>query len=205
MRFEGIVKSWNDERAFGFIEPLHGGQEIFIHITALPPRSGRPPLNQRISFEVERNRDGKKRAARAQLIRAPVATPVRPRRGTAGWGGASLFAVPAFVAMYLVIAIVWRMPYAVAVAYVTLSILCFAVYAADKSAARSGGWRTREDTLLVMGLLGGWPGALLAQQLLRHKSAKASFRAAFWATVVINVLAFLALSSPKLGAWSLVR
>lgn len=107
--------------------------------------------------------------------------------------------------MYLVIAIVWRMPYAVAVAYVTLSILCFAVYAADKSAARSGGWRTREDTLLVMGLLGGWPGALLAQQLLRHKSAKASFRAAFWATVVINVLAFLALSSPKLGAWSLVR
>jgi hypothetical protein len=37
MRFEGSVKSWNDERGFGFIEPLQGGQEIFLPITAFPP------------------------------------------------------------------------------------------------------------------------------------------------------------------------
>ncbi|MCB2039416.1 MAG: cold shock domain-containing protein, partial [Rhodoferax sp.] len=43
MRFEGVVKTWNEERAFGFITPAQGGQDVFVHITAFPPRSGRPP------------------------------------------------------------------------------------------------------------------------------------------------------------------
>ncbi len=51
-------------------------------------------------------------------------------------------------------------------------------------------WRIPESTLLLAGLLGGWPGALLAQHLLRHKSSKPSFLAEFWATVALNVLAF---------------
>jgi hypothetical protein len=34
--------------------------------------------------------------------------------------------------------------------------------------------------------MGGWPGALVAQETLRHKSKKASFRIVFWATVLIN-------------------
>ena len=204
MRFNGTVKTWNEERAFGFIEPEQGGQEIFLHITAFPPRSGRPQLNQRVSFEVVLNRDGKKRAAKVQLVRAPKSASVLVRRGTSEWGGASLFAVPAFVALYSAVAWIWHVPKAVGMGYAALSIVCFVAYAADKSAARSGGWRTKEDTLLLIGLAGGWPGALFAQQFLRHKSVKASFRTAFWVTVVINVLAFVALSSPKLGGWNVI-
>jgi uncharacterized membrane protein YsdA (DUF1294 family) len=75
-----------------------------------------------------------------------------------------------------------------------MSLLCFLAYAKDKSAARSGGWRTKESTLLMLGLLCGWPGAVLAQQLLRHKSTKTSFQIAFWVTVVLNVAGFLVLS-----------
>lgn len=89
--------------------------------------------------------------------------------------------------------------------YLALSPLCFILYAADKSAARSGGWRTQESTLLVIGLVGGWPGAMLAQQFLRHKSVKASFRSAFWGTVILNVIAFVVLSSPQVGAWQALR
>jgi uncharacterized membrane protein YsdA (DUF1294 family) len=70
-----------------------------------------------------------------------------------------------------------------------LSVLAFAVYAWDKSAARSGAWRTEENTLHTLALLGGWPGALIAQQVLRHKSRKASFRLAFWVTVAVNCAA----------------
>ncbi len=62
------------------------------------------------------------------------------------------------------------------------------MYALDKSAARDDRRRTRESTLLLLGILGGWPGALAAQALLRHKSAKPSFRVAFWGTVVVNLL-----------------
>jgi uncharacterized membrane protein YsdA (DUF1294 family) len=57
--------------------------------------------------------------------------------------------------------------------------------------------------LLLLGLAGGWPGAVLAQQYLRHKSAKAEFRAAFWMTVGLNVAAFVALGSPEVRAWLL--
>ena len=60
----------------------------------------------------------------------------------------------------------------------------------DKSAALSGRLRTSEDTLLVVGLLGGWPGALIAQKLLRHKSRKGSFQLLFWGTVALNCLLF---------------
>jgi len=205
MRFEGVVKSWNEERAFGFIEPAQGGQDVFVHISAFQPRAQRPALNQRVSFEVELNRDGKKRAKRVTCIRAPNATSKPARRTGAAWGGASLLALPAFFILYLVVGIAWRVPNRIALAYLVLSAVCFIMYAADKSAARSGRWRTQESTLLLVGLAGGWPGALLAQQLLRHKSAKASFRSAFWGTVILNVIAFVALSTPQLGAWQVLR
>ena len=79
--------------------------------------------------------------------------------------------------------------------YAVASIACFIAYALDKSAARHGRQRTPERTLLLLGLAGGWPGALAAQSLLRHKSAKASFLAKFWCTVVLNLAALLALQA----------
>ena len=82
----------------------------------------------------------------------------------------------------------------IALLYLGASVFTFAAYARDKTAARRGDWRTRESTLHLLALAGGWPGALLAQQVLRHKSVKAGFRAVFWSTVVLNVAGFLFLS-----------
>lgn len=70
--------------------------------------------------------------------------------------------------------------------YACASVICFAAYALDKSAARAGRRRTPERTLLLLGLACGWPGALLAQRWLRHKSAKRAFQLKFWFTVVVN-------------------
>ena len=204
-RFDGVVKSWNDERAFGFIEPAQGGQEIFVHITAFPRGDQPPQRNQRVSFEIELNRDGRKRVRNARLVRPAQAPRSRPPRAGAQWGGASLFVVPAFLVLYLVVALIWRVPNMVALVYLGLSAVCYVAYAADKLAAKYGGWRTKESTLLLIGLAGGWPGALLAQQFLRHKSVKASFRTAFWITVILNVMAFVALSSPQGGAWHVLK
>jgi uncharacterized membrane protein YsdA (DUF1294 family) len=85
------------------------------------------------------------------------------------------------------------------IGYTALSLVTFSAYAIDKSAARRGVWRTSEGTLLFLGLAGGWPGALIAQQMLRHKSKKTSFRAAFWTTVLVNclVLAWLQTDSAR--------
>lgn len=83
-----------------------------------------------------------------------------------------------------------------AAVYAAASAVCFIAYAMDKAAAKAGRWRTSESTLLLLGLIGGWPGAVVAQQLLRHKSSKASFHARFLATVLLNLAAFAFLAAP---------
>ena len=67
-----------------------------------------------------------------------------------------------------------------------MSILSFLLYAKDKSAARKDEWRIPENTLQIVSLLGGWPGAIMAQQVLRHKTRKVSFQIAFWFVTVAN-------------------
>lgn len=101
-----------------------------------------------------------------------------------------------FAALYAFALTTWGLPHLVGAAYFLASALCFGVYAMDKAAARAGRWRTSENTLLLMGLACGWPGAALAQQWMRHKSSKPSFRARFWATVLLNIGAFVYLASP---------
>ena len=71
--------------------------------------------------------------------------------------------------------------------YAITSVVAYIAYGRDKAAARAGTRRTPEATLLVLGLIGGWPGALIAQERFRHKTSKLSFRVAFWITVAINV------------------
>lgn len=79
--------------------------------------------------------------------------------------------------------------------YACASLVCFAAYGLDKSAARAGRRRTPERTLLLLGLIGGWPGGVLAQQCFRHKTSKHSFQIKFWLAVAINLGALAWLSS----------
>jgi uncharacterized membrane protein YsdA (DUF1294 family) len=82
-------------------------------------------------------------------------------------------------------------PFAIAGIYAVLSLVTFISYGIDKSAARKGARRTPEAELHVLSLLGGWPGALIAQRVFRHKTRKQPFRAYFWVTVVVNCVALV--------------
>lgn len=197
MRFDGKIKSWNDERGFGFIEPTQGGQEIFVHIKAFRGLDERPRTHQRVSFQVEVGPQGKKRAINAELIRAaPASRPSTRHSSPASWGTATLFVIPAFGIVVLLGYALGQPPLWLLGVYLGASLLTFLVYALDKSAAQSGAWRISEQTLHLLALAGGWPGALLAQKMLRHKSAKQEFRSVFWGTVGLNVMAFIFLASP---------
>jgi len=81
--------------------------------------------------------------------------------------------------------------------YLGTSFITFIAYAVDKSKAQRGAWRIKENTLHMLALIGGWPGAAIAQQQLRHKSQKTQFRIVFWLTTVINIAAFSWLISPQ--------
>lgn len=196
MRFEGFIKSWNDERGFGFIEPTQGGQEIFVHIKAFSRGAGRPQISQRVSFEVVLGPQGKKRARNVEVIRPALASARARRESPTQWGTATLFAIPVFLVVYFAATLLWRPPLWFAFVYLVASVVTFTAYAFDKSSAERGAWRTPESTLHTLSIAGGWPGALLAQQFLRHKSTKAEFRAVFWRTVTMNVTAFIILCSP---------
>lgn len=73
----------------------------------------------------------------------------------------------------------WMALIAVLAVYAVMSIVTFGAYAVDKRAARRGGMRTRERTLHLLELFGGWPGALIAQRTLRHKTKDTRFRVIF--------------------------
>lgn len=72
------------------------------------------------------------------------------------------------------------------ISYGLMSCITYLVYAKDKRAARSGGRRVPERILLLLGLACGWPGALLAQRHLHHKTRKRSFQWRFWLLVLAN-------------------
>jgi uncharacterized membrane protein YsdA (DUF1294 family) len=88
----------------------------------------------------------------------------------------------------------WRVVGAVLAIYGVASVATFVVYALDKRAARRARWRVPERTLHLFELLGGWPGAMVAQKTLRHKTVDASFRLVFWIIVALHVVGWAALA-----------
>ena len=123
----------------------------------------------------------------------------RPLPAALSWG-----VLIAFVAAFAVAFVTLGLPLWLPALYALLSLLAFAAYGLDKSAARRGGQRVSEQTLLTLGILGGWPGALVAQQAFRHKTRKRSLRRAFWRTVVLNMLLLAAfLTIATLRGWDL--
>lgn len=89
----------------------------------------------------------------------------------------------------------WPSHLGVAYAGVTIvaSMVAFVIYWWDKRAAMAGRQRTPEKTLHTIAVLGGWPGAVVGQQVLRHKSQKTSFRITLGLTMLVHILIFIAI------------
>ena len=94
---------------------------------------------------------------------------------------------------------------AVLVWYLVIGLVTFFVYSKDKRAAINGNWRVPEKTLHIFSVVGGWLGALIAQDKLRHKTQKQPFRSIYWLTVAANVAAFVWTLTPSgqeiFGRW----
>lgn len=190
----GRLTQWDDAKGYGFITPDDGGARVFVHIKAFGLRPHRPFVGERLSYREGLDAQGKRRALDVRS-REPRAAPPTP---AARDGSRVLLLIPAFAAGVLATHLRWGVPNWFWGAYSAMSMATFIVYALDKRAAARGGWRVAEGTLHWLSLACGWPGALLARQLLRHKSVKPSFRRLFWLTVVVNIAAFVAIFTPLL-------
>jgi uncharacterized membrane protein YsdA (DUF1294 family)/cold shock CspA family protein len=190
-RETGTVRVWNPSRGYGFVT-RPDGSDLFLHIKAFPRDTPDPAVGEQVSYQIETQADGKLRAARAGTESQPFIPPIRPTSPIIG-----TLAILAFAAIYVLVDLTWGpIPLWVLFAYFGVSIITFGAYFLDKSAARMKRRRVAETSLILLGMFGGWPGAILAQQLFRHKTAKLSFRAVFWVSVLINVFVFVALNAP---------
>ena len=80
------------------------------------------------------------------------------------------------------------------VLYGISSSITYGLYALDKIRAQQGEWRISENTLHLLELAGGWPGALLAQEYVRHKTVKTSYQFTFWFMVGGNLVLLIGYS-----------
>lgn len=85
------------------------------------------------------------------------------------------------------------LPHPVMMWFLLANVLTLVVYGGDKMAARNAWRRVPESTLLTFGFVGGWPGAILGQQLFRHKTQKQPFKTWFVISVILNVAVLVAL------------
>ncbi len=169
MTHKGKITSWNEAKGFR-------------------NQSRRPQINQRVAYDISTDSRGRPCATNATM-----AGPPRIKRKNIPL---SLITAALFLVIIGICTVTAKIPAVFLVVYLLVSLFTFVLYAVDKSAARKGAWRIKENTLHLLSLAGGWPGALIAQTVFRHKSKKPSFRIVFLATVLINCTAFIWLAIP---------
>jgi uncharacterized membrane protein YsdA (DUF1294 family)/cold shock CspA family protein len=192
MNNKGKITSWSDDKGFGFITPSSGEKRIFAHIKAFKYQTRRPEVNRLVSYTLSKDKQGRTCAADIVMSAAPVI-----KKTNSGNGNLSVFLSGLFLFIVGACGFLGRIPFWVLALYLSMSLATYVLYAFDKSAAQTGAWRTSENTLHLLSLFCGWPGALVAQQKLRHKSKKQTFRAVFWVTVLLNCGAFAWLFTPN--------
>ena len=179
-RQQGVLADWNDDRGFGFIRPAAGGSRVFVHVSAFP-RGRRPVTGCEVTYAELRDERNRARASEVRYLGA-----VSARRAGASGIPLAIAAATLFFILLGGLLVLDELPVTLLAAYGLFSGVAFLMYGADKSAAEQGRWRTSESTLHTIALIGGWPGALVARRVFRHKTTKQPFRTVFWCTVIAN-------------------
>jgi uncharacterized membrane protein YsdA (DUF1294 family)/cold shock CspA family protein len=164
---------WNVDRGFGFVEA--DGERTFVHARDFKERFRLPCAGDRVRFVIGSDKRGRPCAKEVAFVE---------ERGRIGILSlilvAMLLILPSLAVLTLPFDGRWLAAYALAISLVT-----YFVYSDDKNRARRKAWRVPEAELHFLELIGGWPGAFLAQRRLRHKCSKRSFQVTFWMVVLL--------------------
>lgn len=195
MRLEGALKSWNAERGIGVIAPVNGGEDIHVHIKAFKDPKVAPEVGQRLSFELGVNWEGKMRARHVRVMGGGGAS--GGLRWPGAHGGLGFIVLPLFGVLLALVHWRWHLPWWIAAVYLAASLLCYGIHGLDRRAATRSRWRVSEPVLLLLGVAGGWPGAVLAHQLLPLDGIRPAYRALFWLGAVANMVGLVLLTAAQ--------
>lgn len=185
MRHTGKIATWKAREGFGFIRPDDGTREIFVHRHEFRRGPREPAIGEPVSYKISLDAQARLKAVSVRFHDEGVFRLSMPgdRLLTTGF-------VMTYVASLAALVVTSRLPGYVPLAILPLSLVAYLAYRKDKQASERNRRRVPESALQFLALLGGWPGALIAQVSLRHKSSKTRFRAVFWIVVLLNI-AFL--------------
>ena len=184
----GRLTEWNDDRGFGFITPLDGEGRIFVHVREFPRDKRRPLALDLVTYDLAHDERGRLGAVHVDYLGPTEFAPHRSneRQEPSNLSAIEIAAAGLFFVALIAVVAAGRVPRLALGLYGGMSALLFLTYGADKWAAQNHQWRTSEATLHLLALAGGWPGALIARLVFRHKTRKQPFRLIFWCTVVVN-------------------
>jgi uncharacterized membrane protein YsdA (DUF1294 family)/cold shock CspA family protein len=166
--------SWEDGKGFGWIES--NGRRIFAHIRDFERGQRRPAKGEAVTFLPGVDDQGRSCAKRIRFVRQGG------RVGFVSW-------IILLLLLPLPLLALDDLPFAAWVApswFVLISIFTYGLYVSDKNRAESGRWRIPEKQLHFFEMLGGWPGAWIAQRRLRHKIMKGSYQFTFWFIIIVH-------------------
>ncbi len=169
--------------------PNAGGRKIFVHLNEFSNRSKRPQVGTLITFEIGLDASRRSCAVNAEMVesRREIKAAQQMRQAREGRSTLSIWLAALWTLVVFALAIASRYPWKVVAAWTAINAVTFVFSAADKAAAKRGGWRTPEAHLHLLALVGGWPAAAYAQRFFRHKTSKETFRATYWLTVIANI------------------
>ena len=199
---QGVVKKWQDDKGFGFIE-TDTGIAVFFHVSEFKAQR-RPTIGEQVVFTLGQDNQGRLQAKQVQELgfvqqkMAQKNSQIRQRNAKrshqaefeAGQKKRLVLGL-GFYAILALLAVMQKISWLVVGWYFVLGLITYGMYAKDKAAAQNNEWRTPESTLHLLSILGGWVGAMVAQTYLRHKSQKPEFRMTYYLTVVINLAILL--------------
>jgi uncharacterized membrane protein YsdA (DUF1294 family)/cold shock CspA family protein len=200
MRQQGKLIDWYDERGYGFVIRHGETQRVYVHISEFVEGQRRPVGGDALIYDVIPGKGGSLAAINIVLPETLRQEAVVQKTGR-GRDARAYFVAAIASGLLVLLTVMGKLAFGVLVWYALASGIAFLTYAADKRAAVDRRRRIPEDQLHAIALLGGWPGALVAQRRFRHKSAKRSFLAMFWATVLVNVAGLVFFLTPPGKHW----
>lgn len=192
MQLTGKIVLWRNEKGFGFLLCNQTGQEYFFHIRDFTDIQRRPQTGDSLNFQLGQDPKGRAIATRLSFTeqqshkpqhRSLINTSLYTAKQAALYFRYTYFALVIVALLYG--QLIWVLPFL----YIEASLFTYWLYEADKAAAiDQHGNRLAEESLQLFSLIGGWPGALVAQHKLPHKRNKPLFQREFRLVILANLL-----------------